>query len=134
MRELNTTQNYILTSCLTSSLICKWARTCQRMSLYNRGISVVFWFSHKSVYKKGYDVRRRIILWVSKVFIGIYFAILYHWPVKVKPDLMLLYWVIDDSPILKFRFYSSFHDYSVIIYYIIFLFYSQASLFSFKIH
>lgn len=45
------------------------------MFLYNRGIFVVFWFLYKFVYKKGYDVRCRIILWVLKVFIGIYFVI-----------------------------------------------------------
>lgn len=45
------------------------------MFLYNRGIFVVFWFLYKFVYKKGYDVRCRIILWVLKVFICIYFVI-----------------------------------------------------------
>lgn len=45
------------------------------MFLYNRGIFVVFWFLYKFFYKKGYDVRCRIILWVLKVFIGIYFVI-----------------------------------------------------------
>lgn len=45
------------------------------MFLYNRGIFVVFWFLYKFVYKKGCDVRCRIILWVLKVFICIYFVI-----------------------------------------------------------